>query len=720
MRVKLLVLSLLAVPVFLFSQSGKGISLKKIVEGVYSEKTLPELRPLSGGESYTRLSDDKSMIVAISYKTGLPVDTLFNANKARECDFKTIDGYEISPTGHHILLWRESEPLYRNSFTAVYYDFDVRRNYVNPLSDTGGRQMKPQFSPDGRMCAYVKDNNIWLRKFDFSTESPVTKDGAPDSILNGCPDWLYDEEFGGAPLMAWSPDSKILSFVKLDITGVGTFDLLDYGDGGYPTLMQLKYPMAGTANPKATVHSYSVETKDIKDLSVPGTAEGYIPAVTFTTHSDQLAVMTFNRVQNIFQMYYLNPKSGVSRLILREESSTYIEPSVLKSIKFYPDCFTFMSDRDGYAHLYLYSPTGSLLRQLTEGNWDVTGFLGYNPASKTVYYESTEEGPLYRSVYRIDAKNNKTKLSSQKGTNTADFSTDFKYFIQYYSNISTPQTVSVCDANGKTIRVIEKNERLKNELAALNAPKKEFLQIENSVGDKLNAWMLRPPGFSSSEKYPVVVMQYSGPGSQLVRDRYDFGWEYYLASKGYIVLAVDPRGTGGRGAAFGKCQYLKLGINESDDLLDVASYLQGLPYVDGKRLAIWGWSYGGFTSVMTMSRGKKLYKVGVAIAPVSDWHLYDTAYTERYMLTPGENGAGYERSSLINLAGKLEGSLYLIHPTLDKNVHMQNSLLYAKALEKSNKFCNMMLYTGKDHSIKGQQARWNLFQGIVRYLDTNL
>ena len=720
MKIKILFLSFLSIPFFLFPQSEKNISLKKIVEGDYAEKTLPPFQSDPEGENYTRLSNDKSMIIAYSYKTGNPVDTLFNAKKARECNFDDIEGYKISPNGHHILVWRETEPLYRNLFSAVYYDFDVRRNYISPLSDSGDRQMVPLFSPDGRMCAYVKDNNIWLRKFDFSTESQVTKDGTADSLLNGIPDWLYDEEFGQNPLMAWSPDSKILSFVKLDIAQVGNFPLQDYGDGGYPVEINTKYPMAGTTNPKATVHAYIVETKDIKDLKIPGNTDGYIPRITFTLHSDQLAVMTFNRVQNTFQIYYLNPKSGVSRLILREESKTYLEPNILESIKFYDEGFTFMSDRDGYSHLYLYSPTGSLLRQMTSGNWDVTRCLGYNPISKNIYYESTEEGSIYRSVYRSDAKGNKTKLTARKGTNTAEFSENFHYFINKYTNINTPAVISVCDGNGKELRVIEDNENLKRKLDNMKIPEKEFLSVENSEGIRLNAWMLKPVDFSTDKKYPVIVLQYSGPGSQLVRDRYDFGWEYYLASKGYIVLAVDPRGTGGRGAAFAKSQYLKLGINESDDLIDVARYLNTLSYVDNKRLAIWGWSYGGFTSIMTLSRSENLYKVGIAIAPVTDWKFYDTAYTERYMLTPGENAQGYENTSLINLSGKLNGNLYLIHPTLDKNVHLQNSLLYVKALEESNKFCNMMLFTGKDHSIKGQQARWNLYQGIVRYLNTNL
>ena len=718
MRVRFLFLSFLSVATLL-GQMPKEIGLKKIAEGGYDEKTLPQFRTQADGESYTCLNGDKSMIVAISYKTGSPVDTLFNARKARECPFDNIEGYEISPNGYHILVWRNSQPLYNNTFTAEYYDFDVRRNYINPLSETGGQLRAPLFSPDGRMCAYIKDNNIWLRKYDFSTESAVTNDGKTDSILNGCSDRLYDETFGEQPMMVWSADSKMLSFVKLDISNVGQLSYQIYEEGAYPKTLQIKYPLAGTTNPTASVHSYSVETRDIKELKIPAGGD-YIPKLCATKHSDQIAVMAFNRVQNVFHIHYLNPKSGVSRLILREEGQAYIEPAILNSIEFLPDGFTFMSDRDGYSHLYLYSPTGALIRQITSGRWDVPAFYGIDPASKAVYYESTEESSIYRTVYKIDAKGAKTKLSSQKGVNQANFGAGFRYFIETHSTLNNPPVVSVCDANGKEVRVIENNSRLKEALGNSGIPLKDLITIRNASGVEMNAWMLKPPGFDPAKKHPAIVWQHPEPGTQLVLDKYSFGEEYFLASKGYVVLAVDPRGTGGKGSEFGKLHYRQLGIDEADDLLDAGSYLQKLSFIDPARLSILGWGYGGFTALMTMTRGKKIYKAAVAVAPVTDWSLYNSAFTERYMLTPGENPAGYDNCSPLRLAGKTEGALYIIHPTLDEKVHPQNTFLYVRALEEANKFCNLMLFTGKGHQLEDVQPRWNLYQGIVRFLESGI
>ena len=716
MRVKFLFTGLF-IAVSLFSQPLKEVSLKKIIEGDYSEKRLSQFFPYNG-ESYTCLNDDRSMIVAVSYKTGKPVDTLFNARKARECKFNDIEGYIIGPNGYRIIVWRNSQSLYGDAYTADYYDFDVRRNFITPLSDTGGQLRTPLFSPDGRMCAYVKDNDIWLRKFDFNTESAVTKDGKYDSIMNGCCDHLYGTAFGQMPMMAWTGDSKLLSFVKLDIGEVGSLEYMDYGSGGYSGSRQIKYSLAGTPVAKATVHSYSVDSRDIKELRISG--GDYVPMLCTASNPEQVAVMTLNRTQNTIQIYYLNPKSGLSRLILREESQTYIDPEILKSINFFPDGFTFMSDRDGYLHLYFYSPTGMLTRQLTAGSWDVTAFRGFDLATKNVYYESTEEGSVYRTLYRIDAKGNKTKLSTKKGVNRTEFSADFRHFIEYHSTLNTPVAVSVCDANGTIVRVIEDNQRLKDTLSALYILQKELLTITNSDGDELNAWMLKPAAFDASKKYPIVVWQNSEQGRQSVLDQYAFGWEYYLASKGFIVLFVDVRGTGGRGTLFGKSNHMNLGLVEADDLQSIAYYLQSLPYVDPNRLAIGGWGYGGFTTLMAMSKEKSRYKAGIAIAPVTDLRLYNAALTERYMLTPGENFSGYDNCSPMRLAGKMEGALYLIHPTLDEVVHPQHSFLYAKALEEANKFCQTMFFTGKGHTIEGVQSQWNLYEGIVRFLESNL
>ncbi len=375
------------------------------------------MRSMPDGEHYTAMNDARNMIIKYSYRTGNPVDTLFYTGKARECTFDKFDGYTISSTGHHILVWRDVEPIYRRSFKANVYDYDVRRNYVKPISDSKSKQMIPTFSPDGRMVAYVSDNNIWIRKFDYDTEVQVTKDGELNKILNGITDWVYEEEFAVTNLMAWSPNSEQLAFVRFDESEVPEYSMQMFGEGLYPGYYNYKYPKAGEKNSKVTLHAYDVATKDTKELKVPVEADSYIPRIVFTNNDDQLAVMTLNRHQNVFNMYYANPKSGVFRLILRDENKAYVDSEWLNSIRFYANSFSYVNEQDGYAHIYLYSPTGVMQRQVTKGNWDVTAFLGYDEATKTVYYESAEESPIRRAIYKIDAKGVKTKLSSQEGTN---------------------------------------------------------------------------------------------------------------------------------------------------------------------------------------------------------------------------------------------------------------------------------------------------------------
>ena len=397
------------------AQNGsKRVDLKEITDGKFRQVTaIGEMRSLPDGEHYTAMNKDRSMIIKYSYRTGNPVDTLFNARTARESTFDDFDGYDISSTGHHILVWRETEPIYRRSFKAMVYDYDVRRNYVKPVSDSKNKQMIPTYSPDGRMCAYVVDNNIWIRKFDYDTEVQVTKDGELNKILNGITDWVYEEEFAVTNLMAWSPDSEYLTYVRFDESEVPEYSMQMWGNGLYPGYYNFKYPKAGEKNSKVTVHSYSVATKDIKELKVPVEGDYYIPRITFTTNSDQLAVMTLNRQQNVFNMYYVNPKSGVSRLILRDENKCYVDSEWLTSIHFNPSGFTYVSEQDGYSHIYLYSPTGVMQRQVTKGNWDVTRLIGYDDATKVVYYESAEESPLRRSVYKIDQKGVKMQTLPQ-------------------------------------------------------------------------------------------------------------------------------------------------------------------------------------------------------------------------------------------------------------------------------------------------------------------
>ena len=705
------------------AQTGdKSVSLKEITDGMFRQKTaVGEMRSLPDGEHYTAMNAERNMIVKYSYRTGKAVDTLFNATTARECEFTKFDSYTISSTGHHILVWRETEPIYRRSYKAAVYDYDVRRNYIKPITDSKEKVMIPTFSPDGRMCAFVKDNNIWIRKFDFDTEVQVTKDGALNKILNGTTDWVYEEEFAVTNLMAWSPDSEYLAYVRTDETEVPEYSMQVYGDGLYPSYYNFKYPKAGQKNSTVSVKAYSVQTRDTKHLDVPMDEDSYIPRITFTRNASQLAVMTLNRHQNIFNMYYVNPKSGVSRLILREENECYVDSEWLSSIHFLSNGFTYVSEQDGYAHIYLYSPTGVLQKQITQGNWDVTRLIGYDEATKNTYYESAEESPLRRAVYKIDAKGVKTRLTPEEGTNSAAFSANYAYFVNRYSNANTPMKITVNETKSrKVLRTLQDNAELRERLAQYRFGKKEFFTLTTKSGFELNAWMVKPANFDESKKYPVMMTQYSGPNSQQVLDSYSFDWEQYLAANGIIVVCVDGRGTGARGEAFRKCTYLRMGEKESQDQVEAAQALGQYSYVDAGRMAIWGWSFGGYNTLMALSVGHGTFKVGIAVAPPTDWKYYDTVYTERYMRTPQENFDGYAATSPLKKVKDLEGKLLLIHGTADDNVHFMQSMEYAEALVQAGKQFDMHVYKDRNHGISGGNTRYHLYTKMSNYLFENL
>ncbi len=706
-----------------WAQNGSNaVHLRDITDGKYRQQTnIGEMRSLPDGEHYTAINPAHTMIVKYSYRTGAPVDTLFNVAKARECTFDTFDNYTISSNGHHILIYCDVEAIYRRSTCATVFDYDVRRNYLKALSDTPGKAMIPTYSPDGRMCAYVKNNNIWIRKFDYDTEIQITKDGELNKVLNGVTDWVYEEEFSVTNLMAWSPDSEILAYVRSDESAVPEYSMQIYGDDTYPSYYAYKYPKPGEKNSTVSVKAYNLSSKDTKTLDIPMDNDGYIPRITFTTQSDQLAVMTLNRNQNRFSMFYVNPKSGVSKLILKEENKCYVDSEWLSSIQFSAGGFTYVSEQDGYAHVYLYSPTGVMLRQITKGNWDVTKLIGYDEATKTTYYESAEESPIRRSVYKIDAKGVKTKLSKQVGTNSAAFSANYAYYVNRFSNATTPMKITVNDTKkNQELRTLIDNQALVGKLSATSYSPKEFFTITTASGYELNAWMVKPANFDKNKQYPVMMTQYSGPNSQQVLDQFGFDWEQYLASKGIMVVCVDGRGTGARGEAFRKCTYLQMGVLESQDQVEAAQALAQLPYVDGSRMAIWGWSFGGYNTLMALTVGKGTFKVGIAVAPPTDWRYYDTVYTERFMRTPQENEKGYAVTSPLRRVNEMQGKLLLIHGSADDNVHFTQTMQYAEALVQANKQFDMHVYKDRDHGIYGKNTRYHLYTKMSNYLIENL
>ena len=721
-KIIICIVSLLFVGGLFAQQGSKRVELMEVVGSTFRQETgVGEMRSLPDGVHYTQMNREHTMVIKYSYQNGNPVDTLFDTKTARECTFDTFDDYMISSTGFRMILLRERESIYRRSFKSEAFDYDVRRNMVKPLTESGEKVMIPTFSPDGRMCAYVINNNIRIKKFDFDTEVQVTKDGAPNEIINGTTDWVYEEEFSVTNLMSWSEDNEYLAYVRFDESKVPDYSMQIYGDGLFPEYYNYKYPKAGYTNSTITLHSYCVETKDIKLLEVPMDRDGYIPRIVFTSDPEQLAVMTLNRHQSIFGMYYVNPKSGVSRQILKEENKRYIDSDYLNAIQFSKSGFLYVSEKDGYAHIYHYSPTGVELRQVTNGNWDVTSLIGIDEATNTVYYESAEESPLRRSIYKVDAKGVKTRLSTETGTNNATFSSNYAYYVNRFTNVNTPVVITVNDAKtGKALRVLQDNNDLKTRLGGYSYKPKEFFKIETASGYELNAWIIKPADFNESRKYPVMIFQYSGPNSQSVIDRFEFGWEQYLATNGIICVGVDGRGTGARGEEFRKSTYLRMGELEAKDLVEAARALTKQSYIDEKRIGIWGWSFGGYSTLMAMSVGSGTFKTGIAVAPVTDWRYYDTVYTERFMRTPNENVAGYDATSPIKLARDLQGKLLLIHGTADDNVHFKQSLDYAEALVQAGKQFDMHIYRDRDHGISGGNTRLHLYTKMSLFLMDNL
>lgn len=714
------------------AQEGK-IKLQDVTNGVYWPKQIDGVNPMNDGESYTQLSPDHKRIVRHSFKTGKEIATVFDVETARGSKkLPYIDGYIMSPDEHRILIQTETKGIYRRSYTAVYYIYDVRNNTLEPLSE-GGPQQVPLFSPDGNVIAFARGNNLFLVKLLFgNAEVQVTKDGKFNEVINGLPDWVNEEEFTTNRSFDFSADSKVLAWVRYDESQVPIYSMQEFKGlyparsefDAYPGTYDYKYPVAGQKNSEVKVMTFDIKNRVTRTLDVPLDKDGYIPRIKFTSDPTKLAVITLNRHQSQMDVYMANPLSKVCKLVLREKNEKYVRETAYTQMKFYDGHFSLLSERSGFQHLYWYNLGGQLEAQITKGNFEVTDFYGYDARTGSFYYASTQESPLRRAVYKADKQGRVKKLSSSVGTNSAKFSKTMKYYMNVYSSAQQPPVTSLCDNNGKTITTLIDNADLKAKVEKV-AGKKEFFQFTTSEGVQLNGWMVKPRDFDASKKYPVVMYQYSGPGSQEVTDSWNLGFygagifESYLTEQGFICACVDGRGTGARGADFEKCTYLQLGLRESQDQVETAIYLGSLPYVDKVNIGIWGWSFGGFNTLMSMSEGRPVFKAGVAVAAPSNWKYYDTVYTERYMRTPNENAAGYAINPM-ERAANLSGSLLLIHGTADDNVHFRNVAEMSEALVQANKQFEMQIYTNRNHSIYGGNTRYHLLTRMCDFFKRNL
>lgn len=675
------------------------------------------------GLSYLMIADGGKTIKSYDTATGKEIGTVIDVANTRETKIQSIDGFSLSPDASMMLLWRNVDYVYRRSFTAEYYVYNVKRNMLHPLSVEHPRQMAPLFSPNNRMVAFVADNNIYLKKLDYNSEVAVTTDGERNKIINGIPDWTYEEEFATSCSMSWAPESDILCYLKYNETDVPMFTFSLY-EGAcnpmdqyalYPGEYSYKYPVAGEPNSRVSVHSYDIDTRKTKPVELTAPGIEYIPRIAYAPNN-QLLVTTLNREQNRMEIFTANPRSTVVKSILVEESNTWISPATYEQLTIEPSSFVMFSNRSGFSHLYRYSFTGQLQATLTKGDYDVTAYYGTD-ALGNVYYQSTRNGAINRTVTRVDRKGIETTIGEPEGTTSIDMSPAMNFFKMSYSNVNTPPVFTLFNSKLKSLRTLEDNAAVASRYAS--APRREFFTIK-SDGVELNAYIVKPKDFNSSRKYPVIMWLYNGPASQEVLNRWSVDWPQAAVKEGFLVVCVDGRGTGGRGKAFQDVVYRNLGHYETIDQTNSARYLATLPYVDGDRIGVSGWSYGGYESLMCAQAQDSPFAAAVAIAPVTAWYYYDTVYTERYMNTPQANAEGYAMASPINFTDNMDCNLLIMAGTADDNVHMSNSMEYVSRLQNSGKLCDMLLFPNKNHSIYGCGARALVYTNMIRFFKNNL
>ena len=704
------------------------IDLKSVTDGTFAAKRISGIDPLKGTDQYAQISQDGKQIVQYSFRTGKQTAVLFDVSNTVGEKIDAFDGYILSPDGKRMLIRTQTEPVYRRSYKAVFYIYNMQSHLLQRLSD-GGPQQVPVWSPDGNQVAFVRDNNIFLVKLLYdNSESQVTTDGKFNHVINGIPDWVNEEEFSYNSALEFNADGTMLFWTKFDESNVKTYSLQMFRGMKpskdeyevYPGDYSYKYPKAGEDNAKVSVWSFDIKTKKTQKMQVPLDEDGYIPRIKRTSDPEKMVLYTMNRHQDVLTLYTVNPRSTVSQMLLQDKVSKYIKEEVVAAVTIGADHILMPSDRDGFMRIYLYDINGRQQR-VVGGDYDITAIYGYDSKTGDIYYQAAALNPTDRQVM-VARKNGKVeRLSKQEGWNTAIFARDFKNYINVWSDRHTPQVTTLCNNRGTVQTTMLDNKELKETLKSVDLGTNEQFSFTTSEGVKLNGWMVKPANFDTSKKYPVIMFQYSGPGNQQVVNSWNCGsmgqgcmFDQYLAQQGFIVVCVDGRGTGGRGADFEKCTYLKIGDLESRDQVETALWLARQSYVDKDRIGIWGWSFGGFNTLMSMSEGRGVFRAGVAVAPPTSWRFYDTIYTERYMRTPGENPAGYDDNP-ISRAQQLHGSLLICHGLADDNVHPQNTFEYTEALVQADKDFKMNIYTNRNHSIFGGNTRNHLLRQITEF-----
>lgn len=705
------------------------ITIADIASGKFAATMISEIRPVPNTDQYACVSNDQTRIDLYSFKTGKQVQTLFDVNNTQGESIKKVEGYIMSPDGSKLLIQTGTKKIYRRSFTAEYYIYTIRSRKLERLS-VNGPQQSPVWSPDGHKIAFVRANNIYLVKLLYdNAESQVTKDGKPNEIINGIPDWVNEEELSTSSSMVFNADGTMICWIKYDERAVKEYSLQLFKGShpthkefdNYPGFYSYKYPKAGEVNAQVSAWAYDIQSHKTTLLQVPLDKDGYMPRIKATSEPNKILVFTLNRLQDNLTLYSVNPRTTLSQLLINEKADKYVKEESIEGVIVAQNSIILPSDRDGFMHLFEYSMNGTLKRKIGDGKFDITKVYGYDEKTGDIYYQAAALNSHDRQVY-VAHKNGKVeRITRQEGWNDAIFSGNFQFFVNTWSDYNTPYRYAILTNYGKEIVGLESNESLKKTIFEYGFSKREPFSFTSKEGITLDGWMVKPLDFDKNRRYPVVLFQYSGPGSQQVKNSWSAGsmgqggaFDSFLAQQGFIVVCVDGRGTGGRGSEFEKCTYLRLGLLEAKDQIETAQWLSTLPYVNASSIGIWGWSFGGFNTLMSMSDGSALFKAGVAIAAPTNWKFYDTIYTERYMRTPKENPKGYENNP-IQRAGKLSGALLLCHGVADDNVHPQNAFEYAEALVQADKDFREIYYTNRNHSIYGGNTRNHLLRQISSF-----
>jgi dipeptidyl-peptidase-4 len=708
--------------------NGKKVSLEDVWKRYsFGARAISGLNSMQDGLHYTAITGQRQgnpTIEKYSYESGGSVGKILSMQEIKEKTGKTIffDSYEFSANEEKVLLATQTESIYRHSSQSFYYVYDISSGKLDSLS-TDGKQQLATFSPTRNQVAFVFENKMHIQNFDDPNSGLITfGKGMDDAFIAGAVDWVYEEEFSFHKGFEWSPDGNHIAYYQTDEREVPLFSMDLFGKALYPSEYEFKYPKAGEPNSKVNIHVFDVNTKDDQAIAL-GEDYEYIPRIKWTRANAELVIFSMNRIQDKLNLWKVKAGSAKANLLFEEKAPCYIE--INDDLRFLKDgSFIWTSEKDGYKHIYHIGANGKEKKQVTKGEWPVTQFYGIDENSKRLYYQSAEGSPVERAVYSVKLNGKgKKKLSTQTGWNGAEFSNGMKYYINTYSSKDIPTYQTLHNSSGKELRIITSNDYLKTELKKYNLAGKEFFNFNTEEGVNLNGWMMKPFDFDPKKEYPVLMFVYGGPGAQTVKNQYDgYNHFYYqsLANEGYLIVSVDNRGTGARGRDFRTVTYKELGKYETMDQIAAAKYLGSLDYVDADRIGIWGWSYGGYMSSLCITKGADVFKMAMAVAPVTNWRFYDSIYTERYMRTPQENPKGYDDNSPVNHVSKLEGSYLLVHGSADDNVHVQNTMRMVDALVEADKQFDLFIYPDKNHGIYGGNTRYHLYKKMTNFIKENL